>query len=122
MAAGAHPIMGTALHAFEATEATHITLSCGQRVRIIEERDDGWSYGEADQTGERGIFPMSYVQPDGLDGAHAETSSLAPIASLRSRRDGPRCQTSLPPKAQDSACVATWLKRSAQLTQTSYLM
>jgi hypothetical protein len=78
MAAGAHPIMGTALHAFEATEATHITLSCGQRVRIIEERDDGWSYGEADQTGERGIFPMSYVQPDGLDGAHAETSSLAP--------------------------------------------
>ena len=78
MAAGAHPMMGTALHAFEATEATHIALSCGQRVRIIEERDDGWSYGEADQTGERGIFPTSYVQPDDQDGAHAETSSLAP--------------------------------------------
>ena len=78
MAAGAHPMMGTALHAFEATEATHIALSCGQRVRIIEERDDGWSYGEADQTGERGIFPTSYVQPDGQDGAQAETSSLAP--------------------------------------------
>ena len=71
MAAGAHPMMGTALHAFEATEATHIALSCGQRVRIIEERDDGWSYGEADQTGERGIFPTSYVQPDDQDGAHA---------------------------------------------------
>ena len=78
MAASAHPMMGTALHAFEATEATHIALSCGQRVRIIEERDDGWSYGEADQTGERGIFPTSYVQPDDQDGAHAETSSLAP--------------------------------------------
>ena len=65
--------MGTALHAFEATEATHIALSCGQRVRIIEERDDGWSYGEA-ETGERGTFPTSYVQLDGLDGAHAEMS------------------------------------------------
>ena len=66
--------MGTALHAFEATEATHIALSCGQRVRIIEERDDGWSYGEA-ETGERGTFPTSYVQADG--GTHAEMS-LAP--------------------------------------------
>ena len=65
---------GTALHAFEATEATHIALSCGQRVRIIEERDDGWSYGEA-ETGERGTFPTSYVQADG--GTHAEMS-LAP--------------------------------------------
>ena len=69
-------IMGTALHAFEAISATHLALECGQRVRIIEERDDGWSYGEA-ETGEHGSFPTSYVQPDGLDGAHSEMS-LAP--------------------------------------------
>ena len=70
---------GAALHAFEATEASHIALSCGQRVQIIEERDDGWSYGEV-ETGERGTFPTSYVQLDGLDSAPAELS-LAPKLS-----------------------------------------
>lgn len=70
---------GAARHAFEATEASHIALSCGQRVQIIEERDDGWSYGEI-ETGARGTFPTSYVQLDGLDSAPVEPS-LAPKLS-----------------------------------------
>ena len=73
--------MAMAQHTFEATEATHITLSRGQHVRIIEERDGGWSYGEA-ETSERGTFPTSYVQPDCLGGESFEV----PLAKL-SRSD-----------------------------------
>ena len=55
---------GTALYDYEATDSDQLSLSSGQRVRVLEHLEGGWSYGEVLGSGEHGHFPTEYVQLD----------------------------------------------------------
>ena len=48
------------IHAFLAEYESQLSLTVGRRVKVLEESDDGWWYGEA--AGQRGLFPVSYCR------------------------------------------------------------
>ena len=51
-----------ALYNFSAEYASQLSLVEGQRVRVLEESDDGWWYGEAIASGRCGLFPVSFCR------------------------------------------------------------
>ena len=62
--------MGTARAPYEPSARQrargHLTLTGGERVRILEDLGGGWSYGERED-GECGSFLTSCVQPDSVN-------------------------------------------------------
>ena len=81
---------GTALYDYEATDSDQLSLSSGQRVRVREHLEGGWSYGEVLGSGEYGHFPTEYVQ---LDEPDVDSSSAVSFSTVASAQRSPSMKT-----------------------------
>jgi len=76
----------TTIYSYQAQGETELSFGEGEVIGILEEREDGWSYG--DLNGSLGLFPTSYAQK--TDGTRDESSvdySVDPSKSVGSTKD-----------------------------------
>ena len=49
--------------AFKAQDNDEMSLSPGDILRLIDDDDDGWSFGEKASDGQEGFFPSTFCEP-----------------------------------------------------------
>ncbi|UZJ56729.1 hypothetical protein CBS101457_006049 [Exobasidium rhododendri] len=74
-----------ALHDFTSTNATCLSFSSGQVIKVFNRDESGWWDGELD--GQRGWFPSNYVDEDGITSSLDHQSSNEDVDSPRQSGD-----------------------------------
>ena len=51
-----------ALYAYAPGNADELGMAVGDVIAVSQRHDDGWGEGENETNGQRGMFPLNYVQ------------------------------------------------------------